>query len=75
MSEKNAPYYERGFLQTKDMNAFIPMNINPQPDSVLRVFLDWKALSSKPTVVPVPQRLEKVSRNGFTLVEWGGLLE
>ncbi|PIY68969.1 hypothetical protein COY90_03135, partial [Candidatus Roizmanbacteria bacterium CG_4_10_14_0_8_um_filter_39_9] len=73
MGEKNAPYYQIGFLQTKDMNAFIPMNINPQPDSVLRVFLDWKALSSKPTVVPVPQRLEKVSRNGFTYVEWGGL--
>ena len=75
MSEKNAPYYQIGFLQTKEMNDFIPMQVDPRPDSVLRIFLDWKALSSKPTVVPVPQRLEKVSRNGFTLVEWGGLLE
>jgi len=75
MNEKNAPYYRLSFLQTKDMNAFIPMNVNPHPDSVLRVFLDWKALKSKPTVGIVPQKLTKFERNGFTLVEWGGLLE
>jgi len=73
MSEENAPYYRVSFLQTQDMNAFIPMNVSPQPDSVLRVFLDWKALSSKPTVNLEPQQLKKFNRNGFTLVEWGGL--
>ena len=75
MSEKDAPYYRVSFLQTQDMNEFIPMNVSPQPDSVLRVFLDWKALSSKPTVNPEPQQLKKFNRNGFTLVEWGGLQE
>lgn len=74
MSEKNAPYYQIGFLQTKEMNAFIPMHVAPKPDSVLRIFLDWKALDSKPRVFPLPQKLEKSSRNGFTYVEWGGLL-
>ncbi len=73
MSDKNTPYYKISFLQTKDMNAFVPMNVNPMPDSVLRVFLDWKALSSEPVVDLKPQVLEKASRNGFTLVEWGGL--
>jgi hypothetical protein len=73
MSEKNASYYQIGFLQTQDMNEFIPMDVNPQPDSVLRVFLDWKALSSKPAQSPAPQQLEKFRRVGFTLVEWGGL--
>lgn len=73
MSEKNAPYYQIGFIQTQDMNSFIPMNVSPKPDSVLRVFLDWKALNSKPLQNLVPQQLEKFTRNGFTYVEWGGL--
>lgn len=75
MSEKNTPYYRISFLQTKAMNKFIPMKVNPKPDSVLRVFLDYKALSSKPAVDPTPQILQKFNRNGFTLVEWGGLNE
>lgn len=73
MNQKNAPFYYIRFIQTKEMNAFVPMNVNPMPDSVLRVFLDWKELNSKPFVTPVPQRLEKVSRKGFVYVEWGGL--
>jgi len=73
MTEKNTPYYRISFLQTKDMNEFIPMNVYPQPDSVLRIFLDYKALSSKPSVDPKPQQFTKFIRNGFTLVEWGGL--
>jgi len=74
MGKKNAPYYEIRFIQTQDMNAFVPMNVNPLPDSVLRVFLDWKALASKPVAEPQPQQLQKAIRNGFTLVEWGGKL-
>ena len=73
MSEKNMQYYQVRFIQTQDMNAFIPMEVNPRPDSVIRVFLDWKALNQRPTVEPLPQDLKKYSRNGFTLVEWGGL--
>ena len=74
MSNNNAPYYEIRFIQTQDMNAFVPMNINPMPDSVLRVFLDWKALARKPATELRPQQLQKIRRNGFTLVEWGGKL-
>lgn len=73
MSEKNAPYYRISFLTTNQMNEFIPMNVNPNPDSFLRVFLDFKALDSKPAVDPQPQQFNKFIRNGFTLVEWGGL--
>ena len=75
MSEKNAPYYRISFLQTQAMNKFIPMDVNPKPDSVIRVFLDFKALEVKPSVIPVPQTLQRFVRNGFTLVEWGGLIE
>jgi hypothetical protein len=73
MAEKNAPYYRIGFITTNQMNEFIPMDINPVPSSVLRVFLDFKAINSKPLVDPEPQQFSKFIRNGFTFVEWGGL--
>ncbi|EKE13642.1 MAG: hypothetical protein ACD_12C00878G0001, partial [uncultured bacterium] len=73
MNEKNSPYYQISFLITSQMNKFIPMNVNPVPNSVLRVFLDYKVLNIKPTVDPTPQQFNKFIRNGFTLVEWGGL--
>ncbi len=73
MSEKNTPYYRVSFFQTREMNEFIPMDVSPRPDTVLRVFLDYTPLSSKPAHDLVPQQLQRVERTGFTLVEWGGL--
>ena len=72
MSEKDTPYYQISFLQTREMNEFIPMAVNPQPDSVLRVFLDYKALNTRPSTDPKPQQFDKFIRRGFTFVEWGG---
>lgn len=73
MIEKNAPYYRISFLTTNQMNEFIPMNVNPVPNSVLRVFLDFKPLIDKPSVEPQPQQFNKFIRSGFTMIEWGGL--
>jgi len=73
MLEKQAPWYHVRFLQTSDMNQFIPMDIRPIPDRYYRIFLDWKALSSKPTYAVAPQQLDTIIRKGFTVVEWGGL--
>lgn len=46
------------------------LNISPEPDSVLRVFMAWKALD-EPIEIPAPE-IEPFERNGFTVVEWGG---
>lgn len=46
------------------------LSINPQPDTLLRVFMAWKGLD-KPMEVS-PQMLEPVQRTGFTVMEWGG---
>ncbi len=69
----NVPYYRLSFFQTAQMNAFIPMKISPRPDSLLRVFLDWTPLSAPPAHAPKPEVLHPFQRNGFTVVEWGGL--
>jgi len=70
---KKAPYYRMSFFQTDQMNRFIPMEVSPRPDTVIRVFLDWSPLSTMPAAQPQPQILHAVPRNGFTVVEWGGL--
>lgn len=46
------------------------LTVSPRPDTVLRVFLAWKALE-KPVDIE-PQPLTAPDRQGFTLVEWGG---
>ncbi len=71
--KKTVPYYRLSFFQTAQMNAFIPMHITPQPNSLLRVFLDWTPLSALPAQMPKPQALNPFKRSGFTVVEWGGL--
>jgi hypothetical protein len=73
MLKKNAPYYRVSFLQTNDLNQLFPMTVNPKPDTTFRIFLDYSPLTQKPEQLPQPQSLNTLVRNGFTLVEWGGL--
>ena len=47
------------------------LTIDPEPDSLLRVFMAWKGLD-KPVEVE-PQELTGFERVGFTVVEWGGV--
>ena len=46
------------------------LNISPEPDSILRVFMVWKPLD-EPIEIIEPE-IESFERNGFTVVEWGG---
>ena len=46
------------------------LTIDPEPDSVLRVFMAWKPLEA-PVDVPA-QDLPAFARSGFAAVEWGG---
>lgn len=44
--------------------------IDPQPDSMLRVFMAWKPLTKAQQIEP--QTFSSFERDGFTVVEWGG---
>lgn len=46
------------------------LDIDPTPDSVLRVFMAWKPLHRPQTIEP--QTFTPFARDGFTVVEWGG---
>ena len=57
-------------FQTDAYTDHARLTVTPQPDTVLRVFLAWRPLAA-PVDIPA-QTLSAPSRQGFTLVEWGG---
>ena len=48
----------------------MPLEITPMPDTVIRVLMTFKGLE-KPIDVK-EQMINTPTRNGFTVVEWGG---
>lgn len=63
------PYNLISFQQESYTEGAV-LTIEPQPDSLLRVFMAWKALDAP--VAMEPQELAPFQREGFTVVEWGG---
>ena len=58
------------FEFTEDRDAFNKLNINPQPDSILRLLMNVKKVDEE---VNIPeQELKPFERKGFVAVEWGG---
>ena len=47
------------------------LTVDPAPESLLRVFMVWKALD-EPVEIAAPAPFEGFAREGFTVVEWGG---
>ena len=60
-------------FETQDkINELIPLEVNPKPDTLIRVYMQYKPLYEKISIKE--QKLSSISREGFTLVEWGGSL-
>jgi len=57
-------------FQTDSYEALAPLTVSPAPDSVLRVFMTFRA--SETPVDLLEQEIESFTRHGFTVVEWGG---
>ena len=57
-------------FQTDTYTDSAVLEIDPVPDTVLRVFMAWKPLGAPMKVQP--QELTAPLRSGFTVVEWGG---
>lgn len=68
-----APYYKVGFHGTSVMDVLAPMTLSVAPDTVLRILMDYTELASPipsnpPALPPTP------TREGFTVIEWGGVI-
>lgn len=67
-----SPYYFVTFLGNNAMDALAPLDVTPKPDTVIRVLMDFSPLEKPISVEGFSIRTPK--REGFTLVEWGGVL-
>ena len=57
-------------FQTRRYTDAARLSIDPEPDSLLRVFMAWQLLDAPCEVEP--QTFPPFQREGFTVVEWGG---
>lgn len=60
-------------FDTEEYASKVSLNIDPQPDSTIRVFMIYKAANGNESMKE--QELKTVERNGFVAVEWGGAIE
>ena len=67
--EKNEYNFIR-FYEKEEIDDMMPLEINPEPETLIRVLMGWKKLDKNIEVKE--QKLEKVQRTGYTVVEWGG---
>lgn len=65
-NEKSLVYFEL----TKERESYQKININPKPDSLLRVVIHVKKVDKKVNISE--EKLDKFRRHGFSAVEWGG---
>ena len=59
-------------IMTDDVDRLMPINVDPKPDNILRLWFFFREYSGQDYVKAAP---EKLNRNGYTLVEWGGIIE
>ena len=67
--ENNKYNYIR-FATMNEINENMPLEINPNPDTIIRVLMTFKGLENPIDVQE--QQLETQTRTGFIAVEWGG---
>ncbi|HYG52600.1 MAG TPA: hypothetical protein VD905_16930 [Flavobacteriales bacterium] len=59
------------FILNEDYNQVATINVSPEPNCMLRVFMVWTKASGGLGDV-LPQAFVPCKREGFTLIEWGG---
>ena len=66
------PFYEIKVVTQEYLEDYMGLEISPAPDTIIRVHLHFKGISSYKSIVnPI---ISKPVRYGFTVVEWGGFL-
>lgn len=60
------------FIFNEAYNPIATIQVCPQPDQMIRVFMVWSPLEKDQEVKINEPQLPALQRKGFTLVEWGG---
>ena len=69
--QKNNYTYIR-FATNEEINNNMSLQVEPAPDTMIRVLMTFKGLEEKINIKEQP--LQKVTRNGYTVVEWGATI-
>ncbi len=69
LMEKNKYNYIR-FETLDEINKNMELEIDPKPETLIRINMEFKGIIRPFNIVE--QKLEKVERKGYTVVEWGG---
>ena len=69
---QNNKYNYIRFETEEEINNYMPLHINPIPDTIIRVQMDYMPLEEEIKVTE--QELITPKREGFVVVEWGGSL-
>ena len=69
---QSAPYYFITFLGNREMDALAPLTIDPKPDTIIRVLMDFSPLDQP--IKTQEYEIKTPKRQGFTAVEWGGVM-
>lgn len=68
---ENNPYNFIKFASMEVQNKYMPLNIEPKPDTLIRVMMAYKGLDNP---IKIKEQILEPSpkRNGFVVIEWGG---
>jgi hypothetical protein len=72
MLKENKPYYFITFVSRGEIDKLAPLQINPVPETIIRVLMDYKGLDRYESFPEF--KIKTPQRKGFTAVEWGGVL-
>jgi hypothetical protein len=59
------------FEFNKSCDQYAELDITPTPVEIYRLYMTWQ--KTEPGLKVIEQKMEKIQRKGFTVVEWGGL--
>jgi internalin A len=68
-SSRYAAYY----LDPKEINEAIKLNLSKELDSILRAYFYFVPLKDNENLEIKKPEIKEFKRNGFTVVEWGGI--
>ncbi len=73
MQETGWKYFRVYFLQNEEVDAYLPISLNPAPKSSNRLQIIVRQAGKRTKIEE--QKLLPFNREGYTLVEWGGIIK
>lgn len=67
---EDSEYVYISFLFNEEVDQIAKLEVSPVPSNIFRVFMIYKAVGEDTIVKPLS--IKSASRDGYTLIEWGG---